>query len=44
MISILLTEPRGWDDPNNNNDLDVFDTGADESYVNDVIFEKDCES
>ncbi len=37
-------ELRGWDDPDNNNGLGVFDAGADESYINDVIFENNFES
>ncbi len=37
-------ESRGWDDPQNNNGLGVFDAGADESYINDVIFENGFET
>lgn len=37
-------EPRGWDDPNNNNGSGDFDAGADESYVNDVIFKNQFEA
>lgn len=32
-------ESRGWDDPQNNNGSGAYDAGADESYLNDVIFE-----
>ncbi len=32
------TESRGWDDPNNDNGFGAYDAGADESYINDVIF------
>ena len=31
-------ETRGWDDPENPNGAGIYDAGADESYVNDVIF------
>ncbi len=37
-------EPRGWDDPDNANEAGIFDAGADESYVNDVIFENGFEA
>jgi|GEM_PF-955208 len=39
----LDAEPRGWDDPNHVNIDGVFDAGADESYVNDVIFKNNFE-
>jgi len=32
-------ESRGWDDPGFNNNQGPFDLGADESLVNDIIFE-----
>ena len=38
------TESRGWDDSQNNNGLGLFDAGADESYVNDVIFKNGFEA
>jgi uncharacterized protein YqkB len=37
-------EQRGWDDVLNNNGSDVFDAGADESYINDVIFKHGFEA
>ncbi len=37
-------ELRGWDDPESNNGLGVYDAGADESYVNDVIFKNGFEA
>ena len=37
-------EQRGWDDVLNNNGPGVFDAGADESYVNDVIFKHGFEA
>lgn len=32
------SEPLGWDDPNQPNGEGVFDAGADETYLNDIIF------
>jgi len=37
-------ENRGWDDPDSANTFGTFDAGADESYVNDVIFENGFEN
>lgn len=34
----LDNETRGWDDPENSDGAGIFDAGADESYVNDIIF------
>ncbi|MEZ5472773.1 MAG: hypothetical protein R3E90_13460 [Marinicella sp.] len=31
-------EPLGWDDPNQINGAGAYDAGADETYLNDIIF------
>jgi len=41
--SDMNMEPRPWDDPNQLNGMGIFDAGADESYLSDVIFENDFE-